>query len=536
MSVNYAKKTWQNNEILLADDLNHIEEGIVRAIFQANQNEKRIATFEIPPYLINNLSDLEKELYAKYQMSRTGKVFATKHQKYAVNTSSFGTKIHDSEGLVCEASTATQEGRDDFEEYLPFQWEHCNYVRDDDGTARPTALEGRPNYKTTGAVDVGCVSATFWWKFEEDDTSYTIYMSDMPHPEMALVPWIEAVKTDGTVLPFYAGSAYFSGIASDGLLRSQPNLSPAYNQSHNTCITDYQKKGKGYWGAGMEFITHGIIFSELKFGTANVQKWSQGYTSYSFQNTCALAEKGVKRVLSKSAWACDVGNCVSVSSGGLTKAPDRSETTCHTKADRVRVKSMEEITISGTKYYALNLDVGTAFDTTTDTYVTSMPCWNGETDKVFGHHDGAVVNNARHTTRIHGREYNNGQWFVAANCGLYAIDHKWHIYYAPKGTAHNTGLSGYTDGGYIILTSDGWVGDYKINHNCAIAYPFEGGGGSAVGLGDYYYAGSIASAPDGTTREVLIGGALWNGSASGLLSLYCGNGLGYAGWVSASRD
>ena len=57
MSVNYVKKTWQNNEILLADDLNHIEEGIVRAIFQANQNEKRIATFEIPPYLINNLSD-----------------------------------------------------------------------------------------------------------------------------------------------------------------------------------------------------------------------------------------------------------------------------------------------------------------------------------------------------------------------------------------------------------------------------------------------------------------------------------------------
>ena len=317
--------------------------------------------------------------------------------------------------------------------------------------------------------------------------------------------------------------------------RSQPNASPLYNQSHNSQITDYQKKGKGYWGCGLEYITHGIIFSEIKYATANIQKVMSGCTSYNSQTACGLAETSVKRVLSKSPWNTEVGLCVSVGVKDGTNT-DRGYSKLHSKADRVRVKSMEEVTIEGTKYYALNLDTDKVFDTDTDTIVSSMPCWSGETDGIVGHHDGSLVNNGKHTSRIHGREYNNGQYFIPANCGLYAKDHKWHVYYAPKGMSHNSGLNGYSDGGMINIDSDGWVGDYRLNHSTALAFPYLKGGGDAVGLGDYIYIGNVSSASDGTTREMLVGGALWDGSYAGLLFVGCWLGLGYVRWYFASRD
>ena len=129
------------------------------------------------------LSDLEKEIAESFIASRTGKVFATKIYRYASNTSSAGERLKDSASLTCAASTDTTEGEDDFTDASPiFRWTRCNYTRDDDGTARPTALEGSPNYKTTGAYDVGNVYATFWWNVEHHGTYDIYYMADAPHP------------------------------------------------------------------------------------------------------------------------------------------------------------------------------------------------------------------------------------------------------------------------------------------------------------------------------------------------------------------
>ena len=110
------------------------------------------------------------------------------------------------------------------------------------------------------------------------------------------------------------------------------------------------------------------------------------------------------------------------------------------------------------------------------------------------------------------------------------------MYYAPKGMSHNSGLNGYSDGGMINIDSDGWVGDYRLNHSTALAFPYLKGGGDAVGLGDYIYIGNVSSASDGTTREMLVGGALWDGSYAGLLFVGCWLGLGYVRWYFASRD
>lgn len=511
------------------------------ALYEQTKQLRDTVYTSVYPYNTTGFTQLEYEVMNRYESARTGKVFATKHQKFKVNTSPLGTKLLDSVGLTCTPSTDKVAGQDDFMQYLPFQWERVNYVRDeDDGFARPIAIEGRQNFKTAGSVDVGSMSATFWWKRVDDDESYTIYMSDMPHPELNLIPWCEAVKADGSVMPYYIGSTYFSGKASDGLPRSQPNLLQLYNQSHNSQINDYAKKGTGYQGCGTEYILHGLIFSEIKYGTPNIQQYAQGCSGYSFQTKCAVAEAGVKRVLLKTQWSADVGNVVSV---GVARASDgntdRGISDIHSKANRVRIASIEQVEIEETTYYALNLDCEETFDTDTDTIVSSMPCYSGETDAVIDHYDGSNISytNSRHSFRLHGREYLTGQYFVSANSGLVMKNGNWHVVTAPKGVKHNTNLSNYVDVGEFPYNEgvDYWLGDWNCNSAYGTPFPESVGKSNALGTGDMIYVGGKNIA-EGSTREYLIGGHLWNGSNAGLLSVHCWNGFGIGNWRLASRD
>ena len=217
-------------------------------------------------------SPLEKSIENYYALRRTGKVYQTKLWKYATNPSPSGEKLLDNAGLVFEPSTDTVEGRDDYlnGQHPLFEWVHVNYIRDADGTARPIAIEGSEGYETTGAVDVGAMQMLFWYKWDASNAEYDlITISDTPHPELGLVPWCECKKADGTTVPWCIGSAYISGKASDGKLRSQPGLPPERNQSHNNMITNYSEKGEGYKGAGAERNAFQFIFNAIKGATKN---------------------------------------------------------------------------------------------------------------------------------------------------------------------------------------------------------------------------------------------------------------------------
>lgn len=493
------------------------------------------------PYNLEGLSQLEKEITARYESARTGKVFAIRHKKFAVDPSPIGEKLLDSVGLECTPSTDTVQGKDDFMQYLPFQWEHCNYVRDeDDGFARPIAIEGRENYKKSGSVDIGCISATFWWKRVDTEEDYTIYLSDMPHPELALVPWYEAVKADGSVLPYYIGSAYSSVNGDDGLPRSLPGGVPLYNQSHNGNIVLYQKKGKGYWGCGNEYVTHGAIFSEIKYGTPNIQQYAQGCVGFSTQKKCAVAETATTRVLIDKQDPFYVGCCVSI---GVARASDgntdRGLAEIHSIANRVKVKTIETVEIEGTNYCALYLDIDAPINVDTETYVTTMPCFTGETDAVIGHYDGSFMSysNNNHTFRLHGREYLDGMYFTSASTVLLMKDGNWHVMHARKGMQHNTELTGYDDVGYIPYNdgTDYWCGDWNCNMATGVSYPSSVGKSNVMGAGDMVYVGG-KNVKEGEKRNHLCLGALWHWSSAGLFYVDCGAWVGSGGWYSASRD
>ena len=226
-----------------------------------------------------------------FNLRRTGKVYQTKIWKFATNPTSTGEKLLDNAGLEFVPSTDTTEGKDDYlnGNHPMFEWVHCNYKRNDDGTAYPVATEYDSNYATTVAVDVGAMQMSFYWNWDASNAEYDLVtISDMPNTKYGLKPWTECKRANGTVLPYCIGSAYVSGVASDGLLRSQPGLKPERNQSHNNMITNYQKKGKGHWGAGAERNTFQILFNIIKGATKNSQSLFQGCTSYNFQYSASI--------------------------------------------------------------------------------------------------------------------------------------------------------------------------------------------------------------------------------------------------------
>ena len=485
----------------------------------------------------SSLSALEQSLAKRFAAQRNGKLFATKIYRFAFNTTSMGERLRDSVGLTCEPSTDTTVGQDDFITASPiFTYQRCNYIRDEDGTARVIALEGSPAYRTEGAYDVGNVYPTFYWNCEHHGTYDIYYMSDTPHPELGLVPWCEAVKADGTVLPIYTHSAFAAGKGSDGLPRSQPGLVPMW-ASYNSMITEFQKKGAGYWGAGSERNLWGMLMLIIKYATKNVQKIFAGHTqTINMMEMIAYAETGTKRVLiANNNQGFFEGMCVSV---GSAKNQDPSTTTSYDIVNRAKVTGIENVEIDGKSYTAINLDVDKTFDTAETYCVKCYPSIAAETDRVIGHLDGSYLSNTdgKHPFRILGTEFMWGQAMIESNSmSEKDANGDWLQYFAPKGVKHVANAhTGYICAGKIPgASSDYWSGDIDVDTR-GFMWPSTKGTSDSLGTGDRVWGPQNGSAGD--LRERYTVGSLWYGSYAGLAFVYLWPGLSSAHWHSGCCD
>ena len=513
---------------------------------------------------VDTQKQLENAIANYYAMRRTGKVYQTKLWKFATNPSPSGEKLLDNAGLVFEPSTDTVEGQDDYlnGQNPLFEWVHVNYIRDADGTARPIAIEGSDEYKTTGAVDVGAMQMSFWYKWDASKAEYDlITISDTPHPELGLVPWVECKKADGTTVSWCIGSAYVSGIASDGKLRSQPGLKPERNQSHNSMITDYQEKGEGYWGAGACRNTFQFIFNAIKGATKNSQSLFAGVTNWYIQYEASIQSVDNHTyfpVTNAQAANIPLGTCVSVGYGGNNSGTvnnDRGQATIHEYADDVKVLRKEALPDGKNTAIYLDIPDNAAFNTMPHVYddtfsapiiLSSMHAVAGLTDSVIGHHDGSPVSNtdSKHPYRVQGREYAVGAYIVASDTVIdLQADYTKHVLVAPKGVAHSSSdatiRSTYTQIGTIPAAeagnnADWWIGDININNDTGSWYPAAEGSSSSQGCGDRVYAGGTGATSG--LREYLQGGYLWDGSLAGSAYLYCWNWLYGSAWYCLACD
>ena len=541
--------------------------GIVADREQINQNKQGISALQQTVQdaqekvddiesTLKQAASLERAVENYYALRRTGKVYQTKIWKFDINPTSAGEKLLDNAGLAWEPSTDTVRGVDDYADIPLFEWKNVNYVRDPDGTPRPVVLEGDSNYKTSGSVDVGTMQMSFWWDWDSSNPEYDLVtISDMPHPELGLTPWPECVKADGTVMPWCIGSKYFSGVASDGLLRSQPGLPLANFQSHNNMIVNYQKKGEGYLGAGAVRNLFQIVFNIIKGATKNSQSLYSGCTSYNWQYDASI-ERSTKEtyfpVTNAQADNILVGSRVYVGYGSDNKGAlnkDRGVETMRAYADMAKVIRIEPLDDANKAVY---LDISEGFSTTpvevTETLqspiiISSMPWGAGNTDAVIGHHDGSAVSNSdgKYPYRVQGREYAVGCYAIASDTVLdFQPDHSKNVYVAERGLDHSSAdtviKSTYRMIGNIPALPDGkdfWIGDISVDKKTGAWFVAKKGSGSTQGYGDMLYSGGTSTSG---TRGFMQGGHLGSGSNAGCAFLNCWNWLGRAGWSFGGCD
>lgn len=468
-----------------------------------------------------------------FDLRRTGKIYRTRFYTFAKNPTCEGTKLLDNAGLQYEPSTDTVEGKDDYlnGEHPLFEWYNCNYKRNADGTAYPTAIEGEDGYTTTGNVDVGVIQPSFYYNFETnaEEGYIDVTISDMPHTlrtDIVLHPWNECLQADGTVLPWCIGSKYVSSIGDDGLLRSLPNRQPVETTTYENMIIDYQKKGGGYWGAGAERNTFQIIFILIKGATKNSQSLFTGCTDYYVGVPVSIKNTGesVCVTTNEDASALVVGTPVYVCHHG-------SDWNDVIDIEPTKVIKIETIDSNNTVIY---LDVKNKSFISTEKSVTdeskyliSMPWYSGTTDNVIGKHDGSMISNSnsKYPYRVQGREYSVGLQMVASDTvTVLKDDFTRDVYVAPRGSNHTTDESNIKKNYNLIgsipaqanTSPKYWVGDIKINTNTGVWFPSYQGSGDSQGFADCIYGDDVC-----TLSSYVYGGCIRDGSCSGFVSLEC---------------
>lgn len=498
------------------------------------------------------LADRLDVLDVLFKFPRTGKVYTVKIPKFAANPTTVCEKQDDNVGLVCEPSTDTVEGRDDYAEIPLFRWYNCNYLRDSHGHAYPTAIEGiSEDYVTTGSVDVGVIQMAPYIKWEDADGYNILSITDTPREGYQL--WCEAAS-DGKDYPYVIHSKYFSGIAEDGLPRSQPNLKPERNNSYQNLISKYAQKGDGYFGAREARNTWQIIFTMIKYATKSSQAVFAGCTSYNYRHAASIQrEDKLTYFPLTNAQAANilVGSYVSVGYGSNNNGAinnDRSLATIHKYADSVRVLRIETLDDTNSAVY---LDIEDGFDTMpvklTDALsapitLTTMHWWSGSTDAVIGHHDGSLTSNTdgKHPYRVQGIEYAVGGYSLASDVIIdIQSDCGKNVLVAPPEAKRLTDAAQAVQNYRLIGNASGnagadyWIGGIALDLDSGVSYPCAIGSGDRTGVGDGVFSGGTATAGQ---REYLRCGHLGVGSYAGSSCLHCGNWLAGAGWHYLAAD
>lgn len=487
--------------------------------------------------------------------TKTGKLYGVKKWKASVNPTSTCEKTRDNVGLVCEPSTDKEQGRDDYADIPLFQWRRCNYKRYDDGFAYPIAFEGDVDYNDKDNADVGNIYQTFWYN-EIDMGDYAeLIISDSPNYQLGLRPWEEAVRADGTIMPYFIFSAYTASVGSDEKWYSLPNKKELGFCSHNLMIDNFQKKGKGYWGASVRRNTFAMIFSQIKYGTKNIQSVMNGCTNYNFQIKASVQSESKNTyfpILKGQAGSIVVGAYVSVGYGQAKSDKsvnlDRGVATIGAYGDTVKVLRVEDLDGVNSAVYlecepfsTMPVQDKTETDVMCEIVMSSMPWWTGSTDKVLGHHDGSLDNKSgKFPCRIQGIEFFSGHYQIPSDVAtMFQPDYSKDVYFAKRGVAHSKSDSvikeTYEKIGNIPASANGegsdyWIGDVTIKKG---AWFPSSELATSQSYGDRVYSGGTSTSG---SREYLQGGLLRNGSNAGLACLNCGVGLDWTLWFCAVAD
>ena len=490
---------------------------------------------------------IENALSNFFALRRTGKVYTTRIYKYDTSTSPTGVKLNDNEGLVRKPSTNTAIGQDDYREIGVFMHFPCNFTVDNKGFNHVTALQGQPDFKKTGKVDVGEVTMSAWVGITDNPEYVDYHYSDSPNEALGLRPMGESINPDGTISPFMIHGKYGAGdidgvpYSSAGLILANGSQKGGKPVSHTGLIAYMRKKGSMYVGTTNWDLFYKQLMMIILYATTNSRSVMAGCNSYSMQEMAAVAETGVTRVILPKAKANNyiVGSYVSVGDIGSNTNKDRYYAYMHNLAYDVKILKIEPVDDTNSAIY-LNTE---PFNTTLTTCISTMPWRTGSTDSVLGS-DGSPFSNTdnKNPFKIQGIETGYGAYEVLSNVFMDIVTDedgtpKRDVYICMDAslltTDMNVAKTRYKKvAAQVTYTAASWkyISKCFVDPALGIMVPTETKAGSTTGFCNGLYTDSGTSGQ----REWLSLGGLHNGAVYGLWFLAASSGVGGAYWYIVS--
>ena len=468
---------------------------------------------------------------------------------------STGTKGGDNAGLSCTPSTDAAANTDDYAGLPLFAVKNVNYEVDPSTLDIViTAIEGiTDNFIATDPTKfVGVMQMTGWHYYHDSFTTYTHGYADHRVNVEHCAPLPEAVRVDGSIRPFVVHSKYMSKTV-NSKLTSCAGVIPTASISHNGLHTLSAATGSQYSGGTTADDAFLYLMTYIKYASLTLDGIMQGCCSYDRQYFAQVSETGVKRIILPANSAILPGSSVLIGTyNGNTK--DRGTAANYdisTYAGCI-VQSVEDITIGGTAYKAVYVEISAAFDTTANgdnvsgsTIVSTWHWRTGITDSVKGN-DGSPGSNSsgEYPFKIQGIECMVGGYEVLADIIINLAADNGVSYATPNIVKRSANQSSSITANYVALTairyklpaSAGWQYIRKMGFADGVFFPTDAGG---TGSGSSTYTKDAAYfEAQGTTgaRESLRFGVLHFGSGYAGLSFLCANvGLSTGGWYCLGR-
>ena len=365
-----------------------------------------------------------KRLLRFFTMLQTDKTYTVKFPSPAVSTNPAGTPADDLAGKSAAALATDSTNPEDWAAEDRMTWYiRANAVSLADGTMDVLASEGEEEFDITGTLAPVYTFAPALLRRVIDDGSY---LSKSWRSTLAdgFTPYAENVAPNGKRRAMTWHATFPGGLNAKGALTSGAGLPVANFNSAATGLALARKQTAydSVWGDCDSLYM--LDMWQLRHFNLENSRILEGCTNYNLQYKVAAAETGVKRVLLTASQASGfvVGSTVSVGDKGSNSSADRYNTWMRDIADKVRVKSIETVTVGGTDYSAVNLDVADSFDVPETAYISSMPWHSGATEALPGHSDGAPgsLTNGKYPCRWAGVEMLNGAYVIG-------LDPLWNV-------------------------------------------------------------------------------------------------------------
>lgn len=469
-----------------------------------------------------------------------GKVYGVEFYKHSTSPASAGWKTRDNAALVCEPSTNSKAGRDDYVKRALFCPFNVDYTIDA-ATLEPkiSAIEGvfgTYNAKAPAGL-IGVMQQGGWVRYYDAGSSFGYEYAD-ERVSSEFYPLEATVKaSDNSVRSFMIHAKYAAGYGADGKLGSLSGAACAIRTiSHNRQISMWKQRGAQY--CGKSYADGGFVdlMFWLKYGDkANASKM-QGCRNYAYTYAITVAQTDAKSVILKKTDAANlvVGSAIDVGDGS-----DRQNASSYAVASSAVILSIEAYDDNNSR---VNLDLAAGITTTTSNKINTIAWRSGSCDNVLGV-DGSPTNctSSKEPFIIQGIECMVGAYEVYADAifklesadGVFKIT-PWICKKASEITNNAIG-SAYKALSYSLTppTSAGWryissMG-FDPAHPCA-NFPDGLDANSNTG----YRAGFYSENATNALREWLAVGNLWGGSSA---ALGCANsaGLGNAWWFISGR-